>query len=231
MNLKLSVVGLLALAVSGVTALAETSHPASEIDLTAAANAAGMSVTTKGNGTCPDGYGVWNAFSNSLDKADRVFFNGNANTGFKYQVKYQIKDGFESGKSILVTSYTVRRAATNGTDPSEKFSKNRAPTKFSLHGSQDGMNWVDLDRQENIDWWADDTPERTFAIDPHYAIAYRYYMFEVNASTAESDDKYKCAFQFVKLNGVVDSMRPVLAACQRIGYLRSGADQTSGLIL
>jgi len=207
MNLKLSVVGLLALAVSGVTALAETSQYADEIDITKTVREAGgcEKPNLDEGENAVAGYTVDNAFGDVISNESRVLLKGVKNT-----ISWRIKDDFQVGQPVVVTSYMIRRAYYTGGVGSggDWYSSHRAPKSFSLQASRDGKNWIVIDRQ-SVDWGDSGPMEMSFAVEPVAWGDYRRYRLVVDETNALSEDAAKCSFQYVKLFGTIGDYAPL----------------------
>ncbi|MBQ0032488.1 MAG: hypothetical protein KBT68_06775 [bacterium] len=212
MNLKLSVAGLFALAVSGVTALAETSQYADEIDITAAVREVGAAKTKLESGELA-GNTIDNAFGCGETSGDRILLKGVANS-----IDWTIADSFRSGQPIIVTSYTIKRTsvASGTADP---YGQQRAPSQFYLQGSLDGESWADIDYRQNVDWLGCDDLEKTFEIDPIHMASYRKYRFKTVWSNAASTDGAKISFQYIRLNGSIGGEMPAALKSARIDYV------------
>ena len=148
-NAFMSRLSVVVVVMAAVVALQGVAAPT--VDLTALARAA-KAITASASSVPSSGYKADKAFDGDWTSSSTDAWHSDPTGGTNQWLACQFKDTFESGRYIMVLSYSIYYnsawcGAGNTTYP------RKLPKSWTFEGSNDGVTWTTLDTHENWNNW------------------------------------------------------------------------------
>ena len=144
---------LFGLAAAMLVALPATGVAAPTVDLTELARAA-KAITATASSEPSDGkYKAAKAFDGDWTSSSTDAWHSDPDGGTNQWLACQFKDSFESGRFIMVLSYSIYyNQAWCGAGGTSQYPR-KLPKSWTLEGSNDGVTWTTLDTHQDWNGW------------------------------------------------------------------------------